>query len=122
VSEIIKKVEAISGKNPYLCYQCGQCSATCPLADYMDVLPHSIIRMLQLGDPNVVNVKAIWVCVSCLACVDRCPRRVDPGVIFEALRLITLRKGVDKVRYKDLTGLGKVPSMAIVAASRKMTG
>jgi len=88
----------------------------------MDTPPHQIIRLLQLNDPSVINVKAIWVCTSCLTCVDRCPRRVDPGVIFEAIRLTTLRRGVDKIRYKDLIEFGKAPTMAVVAVSRKMTG
>jgi len=122
MSEIIEKVRMISGKNIYLCYQCGMCSASCPMAQYMDVLPHQIIRLLQLGNPDVVNVKSIWICVSCMTCVDRCPRRVDPGVIFEALRLITLRKGIDKIRYRDLRDISEAPSMALVAISRKMTG
>jgi len=57
-----------------------------------------------------------------MACVDKCPRHVDPGIIFEAIRLLTLRKGIDKADYQKLTDIEEAPSMAIVALSRKMTG
>ncbi len=33
------------------CYQCGKCSAGCPVADEMDVMPSRILRMLQLELP-----------------------------------------------------------------------
>jgi len=122
VSELIEKVRSISGKNIYSCYQCGMCSASCPMAPFMDILPHQVIRLLQLGNPDVVNVKSIWVCVSCMTCTDRCPRKVDPGTIFEAIRLITLRKGIDRIKYRELKDLHKAPSMALIAVSRKMTG
>ncbi len=122
MSEIIDKILYISGKNPYLCYQCGMCSAVCPMASYMSVLPHEVVRLIQLKDPRVVELDTVWTCVSCMACVDRCPRRVDPGILFEAVRQVVLRKGVDKADYRRLVDLGKAPSMAVVALSRKMTG
>ena len=122
MSEIIEKIIAISGKNPYLCYQCGMCSAACPMAEYMDLLPHQVIRLVQLGRKDIDRIESVWMCVSCMACVDKCPRHVDPGIIFEAIRLLTLRKGIDKADYWKLTDLEEAPSMALVALSRKMTG
>lgn len=122
MSEVVEKIISISGRNPYLCYQCGMCSATCPMAEYMDLLPHQIIRLVQLGRKDIDHIESVWMCVSCMACVDKCPRHVDPGIIFEAIRLLTLRKGIDKANYWKLTGLEEAPSMALVALSRKMTG
>ncbi len=122
MSEVIKKIIAISGRNPYLCYQCGMCSATCPMAEYMDILPHQVIRLIQLGVEGLERIKSVWMCVSCMACVDKCPRHVDPGVIFEAVRLLTLRKGIDKADYQGLENLEEAPTMALIALSRKMTG
>lgn len=122
MSEVVEKIISISGRNPYLCYQCGMCSATCPMAEYMDLLPHQIIRHVQLGRKDIDRIESVWLCVSCMACVDKCPRHVDPGIIFEAIRLLTLRKGIDKANYWKLTSLEEAPSMALVALSRKMTG
>ncbi len=92
------------------------------MSDYMTIQPHEAIRLLQLRDPSVVEVDTVWTCVACMRCVDRCPRNVDPGYIFEAIRLVTLRKGIDKTDYRKLTDLSKAPSIALVALSRKMTG
>ena len=48
-SDFIKKVEEISGQNILARYQCGKCSAGCPSAEEMDILPNQIIRLVQLG-------------------------------------------------------------------------
>jgi len=122
LSELYAKVVEISGVNPYLCYQCGMCSAVCPVNEYMDVKPHQLVRYVQLKKLELEKLKSVWVCVACMTCVDRCPRNVKPGVLFEALREIVLRRGVDAVQYSDLREVDKVPTMALVALSRKMTG
>jgi len=122
VNELLQKIVEISGRNPYLCYQCGMCTAVCPVSIFMDVKPHQIIRYLQLGTIDLDKLKSVWTCIACMACVDRCPRRVDPGILFEAIRNLTLRKGVDAVDYRELSNVEKAPSMALVALSRKMTG
>lgn len=122
MNQLVERVVAISGRNPYLCYQCGTCSAVCPMADYMDLRPHQIIRLIQLGDNRVVRADALWKCVACHTCIDRCPRNVSPGAIIDALRSMALRKGLDRVNYSSLPDVGKAPSIALVALSRKMTG
>ena len=48
-SSFVAKVEKISGQKLLACYQCGKCSAGCPMAAHMDILPNQIIRMAQLG-------------------------------------------------------------------------
>jgi len=57
-----------------------------------------------------------------MACVDRCPRNVGPGILFEAIRLLTLRAGIDKVDLRMIKDIDKAPTLAIVALARKMTG
>ena len=119
---VIDKIIRISGRNPNLCYQCGMCTAVCPMAEFMDVKPHQIVRLVQMGREDVVNIDAVWVCASCMACVDRCPRDVGPGIIFEAIRLVSLRKGIDKIDYNAVKDLEAAPTLALVTASRKYTG
>ncbi len=120
--DVIEKIIRISGRNVNRCFQCGMCTAVCPMAEYMDVKPHQIIRMIQLGDKRVVEVESVWLCASCMACVDRCPRDVGPGIVFEAVRLIRLRKGLDKLDYKAVEEIEAAPTLALVTASRKYTG
>ncbi|MEM4863257.1 MAG: 4Fe-4S dicluster domain-containing protein [Thermofilaceae archaeon] len=123
MSELLNRVIEYSGKNPYACYQCGMCSAVCPMIRYMNTPPHVIIRLLQIGTEHaVLSANTPWICVSCMRCVDRCPRDVDPGEVFEALRVIVLRQGIDKVKYEELYDVEEAPSMALIATSRKLTG
>jgi heterodisulfide reductase subunit C len=113
-----RKVENLSGQNPYACYQCGKCSAGCLFAEHMDLLPNQIIRLVQLGDEEVLAAKAPWVCASCLACAVRCPKGVDIAAVMEALRQLALRQGKQPVALR----LDRpYPQIALVGVFRKVT-
>jgi heterodisulfide reductase subunit C len=73
------------------CYQCGNCSASCPAAFTFDHLPNQLMRMLQIGlVDQVLDSKAIQLCVQCLTCTARCPRNIDVAGIFEDLKMVTI--------------------------------
>jgi len=120
--ELAKKVFAISGQNVYACYQCGKCSAGCPIADEMDLLPNQVIHMVQLGDEKVLESKAIWLCANCFTCTVRCPRDINLTAVMEALRLLTLRKGIYKLDLRKIEHVEEFPQIALIAAARKLTG
>jgi heterodisulfide reductase subunit C len=120
---IIKKIEYISGQNVLACYQCGKCSAGCPIASLMDLLPNQIIRLVQLGQiSEVCNSKTIWLCASCYSCTARCPKGVDLARVMEALRLILLRKSDNHIDLSELDIDENLPQIALVSNFRKMTG
>ena len=118
------RVEELSGENVFACYQCGMCSAGCPLTEQMDRLPSQVIRDLQLDDPTLLESNAMWVCASCLACEVRCPKGVDLAKLMEALRQIVLRAAVDNVSLDEMTRdeIRELPQIALVASLRKKTG
>ena len=118
------RVEELSGENVFACYQCGMCSAGCPLTEQMDRLPSQVIRDLQLDDPSLLESNAMWVCASCLACEVRCPKGVDLAKLMEALRQIALRATLDNVSLDDMTRdeIRELPQIALVASLRKKTG
>jgi len=123
-SDFIKKVEEVSGQSLRSCYQCGKCSAGCPMASDMDLLPNQIIRLAQLGlEEDIANSKAIWVCASCITCSVRCPRGVDLARVMEAMRLLTLRKNVDYVELTKIPAetIADLPQIALVSSFRKHT-
>ncbi len=69
------------------CYQCGKCTAGCPVADQMDVTPNQLFRLVQLGEvEKAARCGAIWMCVSCFTCTGRCPQSVECVEIIDALR------------------------------------
>jgi len=119
---LTKKVYEISREDAELCIACGRCSAVCPFADFMDFKPHQIVHMVRVGDWSVVNSKAIWYCVSCLACTQRCPREINVTSIIEALRLINLRERRDAIELRGVKELKVLPTIALVGAGRKYTG
>jgi heterodisulfide reductase subunit C len=117
---LLSKVEELSGENLYACYQCGKCSAGCPMANEMDLLPNQVILLVIRGDEGVVDAKTPWVCAQCYQCGVRCPKNVDITKIMEALRLIKLRKNLDHIKLEKVKK--NLPQIALVSATRKYTG
>ena len=118
----IAKIEELSGQDLLACYQCGKCSAGCPMAKYMDILPNQMIRYAQLGMKNeLLSSKAIWMCVSCLTCNTRCPKGVNIAEIIEAARQIHLRAREDHLDVRDLPlgRLAELPPIALIGSMRK---
>lgn len=122
----VREVEEISGQNLLACNQCGKCSAGCPVAAAMDVLPSQVIRLAQLGlqealVPAAPTHTTIWLCASCLACETRCPKGVDLPRVMEAIRQYALRRGAAQMDLGALPrGLvASLPQVALVGAYRK---
>ena len=124
-SEFCARVAELSGQDLNLCYQCGKCSAGCPMSFAMDLLPNQVMRLVQLGlDEDIAICKTIWLCASCLACTVRCPKGVDIARVMEALRLLSLRKNIDFVSpsQMDQEAIAELPQIALVSGFRKFTG
>ncbi len=125
-SAFVANVERISGQKLLACYQCGKCSAGCPMAPHMDVLPNQIIRLAQLGmQERLMATDAIWACVSCMTCNTRCPKGIRIAEVIESLRDMAMRHGRrhDHLRIRDIPSatLGTVPPIAMISAMRKLT-
>lgn len=117
----IRQVEEISGQSLARCNQCGKCSAGCPAAAAMDLLPSQVIRSLQLGLDDGLRSRTIWLCASCLACAARCPNGVDLARVMEAARAVSLRQGISPVAPAALADAeaADYPQQAVVGAFRK---
>lgn len=77
------------------CYQCGKCTAGCPVAIHMDVAPNQVVRLAQLGEwEKALRSRAIWECVGCQTCSTRCPKEVDCAGVMDALREASLARGM----------------------------
>lgn len=118
-----ESVRRISGVNVRKCMKCGKCSASCPAYDDMDFHPHQFISMVDAGDITpLLESDAIWNCLSCFACVQRCPRGVEPSRVIEAVRVLRIRKQGENHMKPDVIPekLNEdLPQQAIVSAMRK---
>ncbi len=93
----IKEIEDFSGEKIAKCYQCGKCSAGCPIAYEMKDLPDKIMRMAQLGmKEELLNSETPWLCASCEMCAARCPQEVEIPRVMEAIRAISVKEGKAK--------------------------
>lgn len=118
-SEIIRQ----SGVNPKKCMKCGKCSATCPAYDAMEYHPHQFVSMVESGDIEpLLKSESLYQCLSCFACIDRCPRGVEPAKLVEAVRLEVIKKqGANRMTANDVPNLldEEIPQQALVSAFRK---
>ena len=122
-----EQILRISGVNPLRCMRCGKCSATCPSYEEMEYHPHQFVYMVETGDIGpLLNSESLYKCLSCFACVERCPRGVEPAKLVEAIRLIKIRqKDANRMTADDVPPAAEadadLPQQAVVSAFRKYT-
>ncbi|MFN7169733.1 MAG: 4Fe-4S dicluster domain-containing protein [Candidatus Omnitrophota bacterium] len=108
-SPFLKTLEKDCGEKISHCYQCGKCSAGCPISFQMDYLPNQIIRMVQLGmEEQALSSKTIWLCASCLTCTVRCPRKIDIAEIMDYLRRRAYKKQITPLEETEIPLFNKI--------------
>ena len=120
---LIEDVKRIAGVNPRKCMKCGKCSGACPAYDEMDYHPHQFVDMVETGRiEELMNSRGIYRCLSCFACVERCPRSVEPAALIEAVRDAVVRQqGADHLKAERIPEIldEDIPQQAITSAFRK---
>ena len=121
--EMKNEIIRISGCDPKFCMKCGKCSGSCPAYDEMEYHPHQFVSMINNADIEpLLKSDSIYKCLSCFACIERCPRGVEPAKLIEAVRLCVIRRrGENHMKPDDIPQFadGKIPQQAIVSAMRK---
>ena len=117
------RIKEISGVNPLKCMKCGKCSASCPAFNEMDIKPHQFVSYVLNGDIDALaNSKSLWKCLSCFACVERCPRDVQPGRLIDAARQLVIRqKGQTGLAPEEIPELldEDLPQQLLMSAFRR---
>lgn len=120
-----EEIIRISGADVSKCMRCGKCSATCPAYDEMEYHPHQFVNMVESGDIEpLLSSESLYKCLSCFACIDRCPRGVQPAKVVEAVRLVATRKqGANHMTPNDVPAIvgEDTPQQLLVSAFRKYT-
>lgn len=122
-NDFVRRIEQVAGQAAYACYQCGKCTAGCPMAAEMDLTPNQVMRYAQLGlGERLKDCRTVWLCASCFACSARCPKGVRITEVMEAVRVVLIRRGLARPGPQDVRideeGL---PPIAIISALRKLT-
>jgi nitrate reductase gamma subunit/ferredoxin len=81
------------------CFNCGNCTAVCPLAEETAGFPRRMIRMAQVGmERELLASEDLWRCYACGECTRTCPRQADPAEFMAATRSYAIARC-------DFTGL-----------------
>ena len=121
--EQFENILRLSGTDVRKCMKCGKCSGRCPAFKEMDIKPHQFVSLLAKGRIEVLlESDAIWNCLSCMACVERCPRGVAPAAVVEAVRdtVVRMQNG-NGIRAEDIPPIVDelIPQQLLVSAYRK---
>ncbi len=115
-----------------LCYQCKKCSCGCPINLDMDLLPHQVMRLLQLDDfPAVLSSQTIWVCAGCQTCSSRCPNDIDIAGVMDSCRHASFSAGqtslknielFHRVFLDEIKRTGRVHELSMIARFKLLSG
>ncbi|MFC1782363.1 4Fe-4S dicluster domain-containing protein [Planctomycetota bacterium] len=126
-------MEHKSKEKPNLCYQCGKCSAGCPVAEEMDILPHQVMHMISLGrDEKVLSSNTMWICAGCFTCAVRCPNDIDITTVMDEMRIKAIKTGAECKRpeilkfhqtfLSNISGRGRLYEMGMMGKYNLITG
>ena len=120
--EYIEQIAELSGEDVSLCYQCGKCTAGCPMAEKMDLPPSMVMRYMQaeLSD-ELKKATSRWDCIGCLVCGSRCPKMCNPAAVMEGLRQDDMKNGTrsEEIEKLPVNFVKNAPQQALVSGFRK---
>ena len=121
--DLKEQVLIMSGVDVRKCMACGKCSGACPSYNEMEYHPHQFVSMVKKGNIEpLMKSESVYKCLTCYACIERCPRGVEPAKLIEAIRLLAVRpQGSNHIKADDIPSLRdpELPQQAIVTAFRK---
>ncbi|MDO5344672.1 MAG: 4Fe-4S dicluster domain-containing protein [Lachnospiraceae bacterium] len=121
--EKANEIQELSGVNTKKCMKCGKCSASCPSYEEMDIKPHQFVSYVQRGEIEpLLQSASLWKCLSCFACIERCPRDVKPGKLVDAVRQMVIReRGGNHLQEEEIPKLldPELPQQLLVSAFRR---
>ena len=122
--EQVRLIKERSGTDARKCMKCGKCSGRCPAYNEMDIKPHQFVSYIEKGEiDKLLQSKSLFTCLSCFACVERCPRGVAPANVIEAVRQEVIRQqGENRVNAEKVPEIidETIPQQLLVSMFRKL--
>lgn len=100
--DLLEEIKRYGSANVEACFNCGNCTAMCPLSTDEAPFPRKMIRMVQVGlREELLGSSEMWLCYYCGECTDTCPRQAEPGEFVASARRYV-------VSNYDSLGLGRL--------------
>lgn len=96
-TRFLRKLESdLSASDLSKCFQCGVCSASCPVREVeASFSPRRIMKLAKMGlKKQVFASDTIWLCSMCFMCLERCPQDVRPPEVMTVLRNMAAKEGI----------------------------
>jgi len=85
------------------CIQCGTCSASCPNAEFMDLTPRQMWRMVLMDQVESLYAShSFTMCSACYWCTLRCPRGLELTRAMGELKQVGARLKLEASKHSDL--------------------
>ena len=103
--EAIIEALAKAGYEPNACMQCGTCTASCLSGQWTAMRTRHIMNRAAYGDASILEDPDIWLCTTCYACYDRCPRDLKVTDAIVELRNLASERGFMSEKHRKTVKL-----------------
>lgn len=115
-----KILAKLCGREHVNCFQCIKCTSGCTALKLLELKPHEIMKLVNLGFVDeLASSDIIWTCATCLKCVQRCPQKASPYHVIVALRNLAVEREA-KVPEGYLKAVSQILETGLAEAYRKI--
>lgn len=116
-----KILAKLRGREPVNCFQCMKCTSGCTALKLLELKPHEIEKLVNLGFiDELATSDIIWTCVTCLKCVQRCPQKASPYHVIMALRNLAVEREA-KVPEAYMKAVSQILETGLAEVVQKVT-
>jgi heterodisulfide reductase subunit C len=116
-----KILSKLRGRDLVNCFQCMKCTSGCTALKLLELKPHEIEKLVNLGlVDELASSDIIWTCVTCLKCVQRCPQKASPYHVIMALRNLAVEREA-KVPEAYMKAVSQILETGLAEAYQKIT-